>query len=226
MEAAPTLNPDAMVYVEFYSEAVEDAPATQREGRPIFVEREFVRVQQAGDRRRAHVAPAHEPFQLDRRSGGHVTYAERYPEQYQAFKRKESVLASGTPIDLVPHLTASRKAELKAAQVLTAEALASLPDNIIARFGPGTREAVRATKDWLVQAKEQAGAAALAAENASMKDRLAALEAKLAARDAAPAEDSFDAMSDDDLRERLAEAGVQVRTNASRDRLLAAVRDL
>lgn len=224
ISGAPVINLDATVYVDFYSEPVEDAKASLEAGRPIFKEAEFVRVRQAGDRKREHVAPAHEQFMLERGTGLHITYAQRYSEQYNAFKRKDTAYMSGTPLDFATFLTPSQRAEFKAAQILTIEGLAGLPDRVIAQFGPNMRGYVRQAQELISKTQDSAATAKLEAENQELRDRMAKLEAIMAKQSAKASKN--DEPTDEELREQLEAAGISVRANASRERLLAAVADL
>ena len=92
------------LHVEFYIEAVENPAKSREAGRPIFEEKEFVKVMIAGDPKNTLIAPANE------RGSGGVTYAERFPEHYKLFKAdRDQMAASGTPLSEVPWLTAAKR---------------------------------------------------------------------------------------------------------------------
>ena len=55
-----------------------------------------------------------------------ITYAERFPHQYQQFKAQAAQTKSGTPLDYAPFLTEARRAELRAQNVYTVEQLAAI----------------------------------------------------------------------------------------------------
>lgn len=213
---------DPHLHIEFFSQPERDPKASREEGRPIFRERELVRIKFVGDRKRELVAPAHEPFQMEQQSGMHMTYAERFPEHYAAFKATAASLDFGTPLAMLTSLTSSRIAELQVSAVTTVESLAAVSDSHLAKLGPTTRREREQAQDWLSRVREGAAVNRAAEENASLKERLAALEAKLAAL---PSQDSTE-MSDDQMRAYLAERGVPVRANASREKMREAIAEL
>ena len=55
-----------------------------------------------------------------------VTYAERFARQYQQFKAQAAQTKSGTPLEYAPFLTEARRAELRALNIYTVEALAAI----------------------------------------------------------------------------------------------------
>ena len=64
----------------------------------------------------------------DPETGGQVkvTYAERFQRQYQQFKRRDLQTKTGTPLDYVPFLSEGKRAELRAQNIYTVEALAAI----------------------------------------------------------------------------------------------------
>ena len=54
-----------------------------------------------------------------------VTYAERFQHQYRQFKTAAAQTKTGTPLDHAPFLTEGRRAELRAQNIYTVEALAA-----------------------------------------------------------------------------------------------------
>jgi hypothetical protein len=75
--------------------------------------------------------------------------------------------------------------ELLRYRVRTVEELAALDDNAVQRIGMGTATFRQRAKDWLVASEDSgkliAKQEALRVENDSLKERLSALEAQLAA---------------------------------------------
>lgn len=212
---------------EFFVEARRDKKASEEAGRPIFKDVEMVRVRFAGDAKRELVAPAHEKFKLAPGGGHMLSYAEVWPDHYEAFKKGHDALASGTLIDLLPGLRPSQIAAFKAQGVPTIEALAALPDRTIAKIGPGTRDLVEQARAYLDEAHDRAAASAARAESDALKARVAELEALIAGKAGTPQKgDDVSAMSDDELRAFLNDRGISPRANASREKLEAAVRDV
>lgn len=179
------------VIVEFFTEAVRDGRASAEAGREVFSEVEFCRVLVVGDRDNNLIIRAHEQFMMNpnRREGGMITPAQRWPDHYRAFKANAPSAVSGTPLDHLPFLGKAQIAELFHAQIRTAEHLAEITDAIAAK-GFGWRDLREQAKVWLSDADKNALAAAATIErdraNAKADElsaRLAEMEAKLAALD-------------------------------------------
>lgn len=216
-------------HVTFYNGMILNQAKTDEARRPIYDDKEMVRIRFVGDTKQTLEAPAHDKFKMDRpgpgqASRGHLSYAEVYAEEYAAFKSHGREALSGTPLQHLPFLTAARQAELISQNVHTAEALASLSDSTIMSLGMGTRALVEQAQSWLGQAEATAQVAKANAERDALLARLEAMEAKLAAKEAGG--DEFDGMEDDDLRGWLEAQGATVRANASRERMLAAARSI
>src|SRR5574338_31676 len=85
----------------FFMDAIQNMAKSQAEGRPIFDEKEMVEIHIPGDKLYSHVTQVHEVW---RHIGGQpVTYAQRWPNEYAAFKRGEERAASGTPLEHWPN---------------------------------------------------------------------------------------------------------------------------
>lgn len=166
-----------LVHVRFYVSTVQNESKSKTAGRPIFDEYEAVEIRFAANKQTVHVAPAHEVFKKERNfSTGDVkeiTYAMAYNDQYLKFKAGEAQDQSGTPLSELPFLTASKRLELKALNIHTAEALAQLDGPPLKQLGMGGR-------DYKNQAQAYLDKAAGTADVASMAARIAELEAKLA----------------------------------------------
>lgn len=216
----------AKLHVEFFVEAQEDLKASREQGRKVFRDVEMVRIRWVGDRGRVLVAPAHAESVYDRGTGRNLTYAERFPQHYEAFVKDRADLAEGTPLAEVSFVSKAQAAEWAALNIRTVENLAAVSDRDIRKLGMGARDYVEKARQWLERAKDGAAADKAEAEIARLRAEIEALKAKAAAP-ADPAQgDPFDAMSDDELRAFIAEkAGVEPRKNAAREKLLAAARD-
>jgi hypothetical protein len=243
--------------IEFFVAPVQDQAATLEQGRPIFRDTEMIRIAFVGDHGRTVIARAHEEcffVAKDRhlqnlahragKDGGFLTYAERFPDHYESFKRKAQNLQSGTPLMMLAFLTQSRVAEYAALNVKTVEHLLAMPESGIERAGPGTRRDIEMAKAWMDRAAQANAVARAEAEKGALEDRLRAMELRLAAAEAGPrAEGDLglpqavraadlregaepETMDDDALRAELVAAGITVRSNAARDKLIEAVRSM
>jgi len=167
------------VHVEFYTDAVENPGETRKQGRPIFVDREFVRIKLVGDNKNTLIAPAHSACGRDRHTNMPITYAERFPEHYRYFKDGGGVRLDGTPLTEVPWITAARREELKHFNILTVEGLAQLDGANLARIGMGGRELKNRAQAWLDAAAGSADNGRMAAELAAQADTIADLQRQL-----------------------------------------------
>lgn len=168
------------LFITFHIEAVENPAETRKAGRPIYEDREMINIKFVGDNKRELSAPAHEKFKRDPATNEWVTYAQYYHRHYDAFKTGEAVKGSGTPLSELPFLTESKRAELKALNVHTAEALAQLDGANLQRLGMYGRSLKNQAEAYIAAAEKSAPFSKLAEENAALTARLAALEAQIA----------------------------------------------
>lgn len=197
---------------KFYQDAVQNNAKSEKEGRPIFDEKEMVEVKIPGDKLFSWVGEVEDRHRI------------RWPEQYAAFKRGEQRAASGTPLEQWPNptLTKGRVLELKAANILSVEELASVPDNILPKLGMGARELREQARTWIAKAKEGASTSALSAEVARLTEMVNRLTAgNVPAVAPVPAEKQIEDCTDDELKTFIErETGEKPRVNASRKSLL------
>lgn len=156
------VNAAAGVYAKFYTRPIPNDAKTLEEGRPIFDEVVFVEIIAAGNGTNIIRRPARD------------TDKQRFRQAYSQFLEGAEQV-SGTPLTEVAWITASQREELTYIKVRTLEQLAELNDQACTRI-PGLYELKRKASAWMAQAKEAAPFEALHAENAELKERLAALE--------------------------------------------------
>jgi len=212
-------NPDMALAVEFFVKAVENPRLSIEEGRPIFEDREFIRIRFPADNKRELVAPANEMHFVSNQRR-QMTYAERFANVYHAFKNSEADFVSGTPLSELPVLTEAKRAELRAQNIKTVEQLAGLTDTGLRKIGMGARDLVVAAQAYLDRAKGTS-------EVAELKRQLEELKAQMqpAPKVETAFADQFEGLEDDDLKNMIRDAGGSVpRGNASRDTLLAALK--
>lgn len=165
--------------IEFKAVAVENKAKSLKEGRPIYDQQERVYIQFVGDKKRELVAPAHEQCVKDPATQQWVTYAQLFHRHYEAFQSGQALIGEGTPVEDLPFLDAAKRAELKALNIHTAEALATLEGSQLTRLGMFGRELKNKAQAYIERAKDSAVETRLAAENAQLKARLEALEAMM-----------------------------------------------
>lgn len=151
--------------VRFYMGALENADRSQKEGRPVFDEVEFVSIAVPG--------------QLDRvdRPAWRMDF-ERFPRQYANFKAGGAAAESGTPLSVWPVIKANQVAELAIRNVRTVEQLAGMAD-VDAQKWMGMHELRQRAKDFLEAAKGSAPLTAMRAELEARDAKIALLESQM-----------------------------------------------
>ncbi len=158
---------DNSIFPEFYTEATQHRGRTEEEGRPIFVDRDFVRIHIAGDAKNVIERPVREDDK------------ERWRPQYEAFKKGEEAPLDGTPLSEWGQLTKARVKELEAQNIRTLEALSEVRDSAIGGLGMGGRKLIKEAEAYLKAAKSKAGNAKLAKENARQQDEIDLLKKQI-----------------------------------------------
>jgi hypothetical protein len=130
---------DDRLYVQFYVAPFKDDAATAAEGRPIYKDVEFIRIQQPGNLLSRIERPVRE------------TDAARFPKQYAAFQAGKEDQNTGTPLAEWPLMTRAQVEELKYFRVFTVEQLAELDENSVQKMMGGQTMKTKA-KDWLDRA--------------------------------------------------------------------------
>jgi hypothetical protein len=178
---------DSLVVPFFKNVAQHDEHASKKAGRPIYHDTEMVEVRIAGERNFSPVFPAHAMWR--RIDGEEVTYAQRWPKQYERFKENTTQIADGTPLSELPFLTEAKRKELQALKVYTAEALASLDGKNLAALGANGRTMKNQAEAFLLSAQGTSHATALAAEIEDLKAQVALLQSTAKAADEPIVED-------------------------------------
>lgn len=142
----------------FTIEAVQDMTASDREGRPIFQDVEFIRIIFPGDNTREINRPATDEDRT------------KYADEYRRFKEGNDQLFSGTPLSAWGALHASTVAELKSIRCYTVEQLAGLSEIGIGKLGMGARDMVAKAQAFLSRNTEAD----------TLREQVRALEAKVA----------------------------------------------
>lgn len=166
--------------VKFYVEPKLNKRKTAEASRPIYDDVEMIEIRVAGDPKNVLVAPAHSASSMrDPATNARLTYAEVHYGPYEAFKKKQESMGTGTPLNILPFMTPSRVRELEALNIFTAEALAGLDGTALQRIGMGGRDLKNKAQAWLDAAAEKASGDAMAEHNKMLMDRIAQLEAMM-----------------------------------------------
>ena len=209
-------DPDDSVVAIFKDFAVKNETKSVAANRPIFDDIEMVELHYPASKNwSAHPATAFSHWGVDPETGEQVkvTYAERFSRQYNQYKARSTQTKSGTPLTYAPFLTEARRAELRAQNIYTLEALASLDGQNLKNLGPGGREMKNAAMALIEESQRGAVNAQMAAElemlrakNQLMEEDMEALKQRVAkSADSKPAvafepADEFDGMSLEQLR--------------------------
>jgi hypothetical protein len=135
--------PSSDMYPRFFMDEVLNALASEREGRPIYLEEERVELNYPGN-------PYTKPVMR-------VTdeHRQRWPEEYEAFKSGQEVAVHGTPLEQWPVLKRSMVLELKALGFHTVEQIRDMNDHAVQRvpmYGRKMKELAAAYLDDAVAA--------------------------------------------------------------------------
>jgi hypothetical protein len=159
--------PDTRLRVQFGLFPQVDQDASDKEGRPIYKDVEYITIMVPGERDIVHRAAWKRDY-------------ERFPLQYAAFKNAQNQdAASGTPLKLVPWLTLGQVKELEHFNCFTIEQLASMPDSSAQKFMQ-INKLKQLAKDYLQAAKEAAPLTAMRAEMDKKDDQINSLSKQVA----------------------------------------------
>jgi hypothetical protein len=165
---------DASLIVKFFLHPVKQGAESEKAGRPIFKDVEYIWIRFAGDRTRE----IKRPVDMEGRNGN-APDPERFPKAWMAFKNSQAVVHEGTPLEQFPPLGASTVLNFKAFNVHTVEQLASVSDAVLHNLGTGGRELRQKAQDWLKAATSAATVTQLRDELAKRDLDIAALTAQV-----------------------------------------------
>ncbi|MBY3067460.1 hypothetical protein HFO74_29255 [Rhizobium laguerreae] len=154
------------IYASFSLEPVEQTFLTEKEGRPIFADKEFVRIFIAGDK---HTEVYREVTENDK-----LRFSDSYKRFKEGAEAREQLV--GTPLAQWAFLKPSQIKELEAINIYTVEQLAALSDIAKQKIGMGANELVAAAQGYLASAQDSRAASAFAAENERLKDEVGRLQ--------------------------------------------------
>ncbi len=160
---------NSRVIPRFFMDTSLDQVASQREGRPIFRDRELVELIVPGENNQRHVARVTDE------------HRHHYAEHYKAFKDKTEMPTDGIPLEMWPSLP-SRAAveELKGIQLRTVEDVAEMSDAVCQRIRVGGFRLRELAKAYLDDAYAAAALEKATAAQQALEARLAASDAKVA----------------------------------------------
>ena len=159
-------NPDDALAVKFYSDTLKNETKSKEEGRPIFEEVDWIKINKPGSK-----DGVNRPI----RQGD----KERFPRHWLAYQAKEENQGEiGTPLAEWTGITRSQVQELKYWNISTVEQLALAADTSMSVM-QGLTTLKQSAKKWLDASKGNAAAEQLAEQkaiNAKLMERIEALE--------------------------------------------------
>ncbi len=197
-------------------------------GRPIHEMKEVVEVRFAANPNYKPVFGVDEMYRMDD-NGRIITWAERFKAQYEAFLSGSAQEAEGTPLEeLLPYgISQAQLSICRAMSIYSIEALAHIEGHARKRMGLHGNDLIPMAQRYLENRKDGSQAQR---EIAELKRQLEALqgansepaEVSTALPEAAPTpEDAYAALTDDQVKEKIAEAtGSRPRGNPSRSTLI------
>lgn len=165
-------NPDASLHVVFYSKPMQNQFETEKQGRPIFQDVDFVRITLPGDKNNIIDTIARPDHKA------------RFPLHWAHYQNQHSGKAEiGTPLSVWPLITASKAEELRALNFRTVESIAHASDAQLQTLGMAAGMAPHAFREratrYLQAAKDESfvneqseRAKKLEEENAQMRQTL------------------------------------------------------
>lgn len=167
-------NPDSALVVQFYSKAVHQPYESALQGRPIYLDVDYVKIFTPGSQLNIIDTPVRQE------------HKRRFAQQWAAYEQgKGSGIEMGTPLTQWPLLSSAQAQELRGVKFLTVEQIANASDGqlqgmgMIAGMNPLVlRDRARA---FLQAAAGTAPTDALAKENAELKQMMQDMQRQMAA---------------------------------------------
>lgn len=166
------------LHVEFFTDSEHNPRLSAEQGRPIYEDKEFIRIRFVGDKQNVFVAPADDYGTARDETGNRLRYREEFYKHYEAFKSNAKALEVGTPLESLG-LPGSKIAELKASNVYTVEGLSMLDGTLLQKLGMGARDLKNRAEDFLNKANNVAATSKLEAENAELRKMIEDLSKKV-----------------------------------------------
>lgn len=157
-----------------------DHAKSREAGHPVYCTIEYVRVFMPGNDLNKPVQRAHDKIlPIPGTDNGRQSYAEAFADEYRRFKAGLAEQISGTPLSELTSISAARRAELKAINIVTVEQLAGLDATSHRKIGMDAQELQTMARIYLEKSADNAVGARIAAENAALKAEIDALREEI-----------------------------------------------
>ena len=161
-------DPNSGVYALFYSRAVQNNAMTREQGRPVFVDVDYVEI----------IIPADKHAKVDRPARDEDK--QRWPREWAKYEAGQQAAVTGTPLTALSWLMPSQVKSLEAVGILTVEHLAGVSDGNLKNLGMGGRDMRERARNFLKVAEDQSHVTRLSDENQALKDQVELLKEDLA----------------------------------------------
>jgi hypothetical protein len=154
--------------VRFEFVGVMDEAKSAAEGRPVFVDKEFIEIKSPND----PLSVVHR--EVERRD------RDTYPQLYKAWKEGSSDALTGTPLKEWAPIAASQVALLGFKGIRTVEQFVEVSDDGCHQLGTGYLTLRNKAQAWLLKANDASAATKMAVELQARDSRIRALENQIA----------------------------------------------
>lgn len=165
---------DARLRVQFYIRPIQNKAESLRLGRPVFEDRECIRIFTPGDRDNIIDRPIWDDANIPRSDT--VRFKAQY-EAWKAGKNQDDVV--GTPLSQWTAVTPAQVETLSYFKIRSVEQLAGVSDGNLQKLGPGFLELRQAARDYLAMAADNAHVTKMRAELTERDNRLEVLERQM-----------------------------------------------
>lgn len=150
--------------VEFFRDAVQNNFKSGQAGRPIYDEKDFIRISTPGDTRTVVVELVTD------------LHKRQYPKSWQAYSDGLDEVLEGTPIAQWTQASLSQAKELAHFNVRTVEQLAAVSDGNLQHMGPGFQALRARAQQYLKSAGDDAKSTEVARENDELREQIKLLK--------------------------------------------------
>lgn len=186
---------DENLVVKFYIDDEKDEAKTLENGYAFYNDVEKVHITSPGEK--LVDIHAYATSQCTMKDGSVVSYADRFPDDYDRFKAGMSTAHSGLHLKNAPFLSKAEVTMLNRQNFFTVEQLADSGGAPLRSLGPNGRKWQQQAAAFLQTAAGNRDALAQAAETAALKDRIAQLEAMVSGQPAPAASEPEDDEADE-----------------------------
>lgn len=175
---------DDRLYVVFDSRPVFNQWKSNEAQRPIYDDTDYITIRIPGNKLSVIQRPVRTQANMDDR--------QRFPKQWENYKAGKGEEHTGTPLKLMPWLSASRVAEYTFLKMFTVEALANANDEVGQNF-MGFQADKQKAMEYMDAANRGMTSAEVDAQLATRDEEIEALKAQVALLAAAKAEEPLEA---------------------------------